>query len=315
MIATPQPFDELALPGQIGLVRGQLGGADVHAQELAPGAHGDASRPADGVVTARLTREAHHHPLLRLPRAVDAVATAVLAHDLVDAVGGPRQRQLPQRGQIPGPEEGGQAGVDGFGGDDLPGSQPVTEHLVGEVDQMDLVGRLEDLIGDRLGGGGAGDLFHHVPERLQLEDAHRADHINPGFEQFLDVLPASRVDGARSVAMGDVVDERHPGGSLQQGLDLHGEAGALRRLRRPVGEHLQPGEQGLRLGAPPGLGQTHHRVHPALGEVMDLLQGGVGLAHPGDGPHVHPQPASSHPGPPASRRTRPAPARGRRSGP
>ena len=45
--------------------------------------------------------------------------------------------------------------------------------------------------------------------------------VDPGLEQFLDVLPPLLVAAARDVGVGELVDEGHLGTAGEDGVDVH----------------------------------------------------------------------------------------------
>ena len=80
----------------------------------------------------------------------DAVALAVLLQGVVDPVGDPQQRQLAQRRQVAGAEVVGQGGIDLLGGVDVAVGHPAAQRLGRHVDQLDLIGGPDDLVGQGL---------------------------------------------------------------------------------------------------------------------------------------------------------------------
>jgi hypothetical protein len=72
------------------------------------------------VLTARRAGQRDHHALARFPCLFDPVVLHVLLEGLVDLVGDPEQRELPQRGEVAGPEVVRQRGVDLLGLVDVP---------------------------------------------------------------------------------------------------------------------------------------------------------------------------------------------------
>ena len=73
------------------------------------------------------------------------------------------------------------------------------EQVVGrQVDQLDLVGSLEDRVGHGLAHGDAGDLRDDVVQALEVLDVERRVDVDAGVEQLLDVLPALGVARARA---------------------------------------------------------------------------------------------------------------------
>ena len=167
--------------------------------------------------------ERDEHALARLPRLLDPVPRAVLGEPLVDPVGEPGERELAQRGEVAGPEVVGERRVDPLGRVDVAAREAVAQRERREVDELDLVGAADDLVGDRLALLDAGDLLDDVVERLEVLDVQRRDDVDPGVEQLLDVLPALLVARARDVRVRELVDER----------DLRAAARAPRRGPSP----------------------------------------------------------------------------------
>jgi hypothetical protein len=125
---------------------------------------------------------------------------------LVNLVGRPQQRQLAQRGQVADAEIVAQRGVDPLRGVDGAVRHPAAQRLGRHVDEFHLVGAAYHLIGHGLPLGHAGDLPHHVVERLQVLDAQVRDHRDPGVEDFPDVLPAPGVLRPGDVGVRQLVD-------------------------------------------------------------------------------------------------------------
>jgi len=233
--------------------------------------------------------ERDDHPLPRLPGVVDAVRRAVPLQALVDLVGQPEQRELAQRVQVPGPEVVAERGVDLLRRVDVPVRHPAPQRLGGHVDELDLVGRADDLVGDGLPLRHAGDLLDHVVERLQVLDVDRGDDLDAGLEQFLDVLPALLVPGSGHVAVRELVDQRDFRRPREHAVDVHLlEGGAAVGQSRPRHD-LQACQ--LVGGVLPAvrLHERHHHVGAALPPAVTLAEHGERLADPGGGAEVDPQ--------------------------
>ena len=110
----------------------------------------DARRPADQVVVAGRPGDGHRDALARLPRCRDAVALAVVLERLVDAVGHPQQGELAQGREVAGAEVVAERGVDLVGRVDVAVGHPAAQRLGRRVDQLDLLGRADDRVRDRL---------------------------------------------------------------------------------------------------------------------------------------------------------------------
>ena len=155
---------------------------------------------------------------------VDAVAFAVLREPLVDPVGEPEQRELAQRGEVARPEVVARAprrSAPAGRRCRAPSARRSASRR--HVDELDLVGRAHDLVGDRLALLDAGDLLDDVVQRLEVLDVDRRDDVDAGVEQLLDVLPALLVARAGDVGVRELVDER----------DLRAAARARRRRPSP----------------------------------------------------------------------------------
>ena len=219
----------------------QLGGrtgeplvaADVHAEQLAVGPLGDARGAADQRLGAGRPGDGDDDPLPRLPRLGDPVTLAVLLEADVDLVGDPQQGQLAERAEVAGTEVVGQRGVDLVGGVDVPVHHPPAQRLGRDVDQLDLLGGADDLVGDRLALLDPGDPFDDVVERFEVLDVERRGDVDAGGEQLLDVLPALLVAAARDVGVGQLVDEHPLRTAGDDGVDVH-----LLERRAAVGDRL-----------------------------------------------------------------------------
>src|SRR5208282_2038654 len=100
-------------------------------------------------------------------------------------------------------------------------------------DHFDLVRRPHDRIGDGFPLRRAGDLLDHVVEGFQVLDVDGGDHVNPGIENLLDVLPSLLVARTWDVRVRELIDQgdlRAPG---EYGVQVH-----LLEARAAV---LQPG--------------------------------------------------------------------------
>ena len=222
--------------GQAGLIPAvcqPIVGLHVYADELAVGPLGEPRRPPDEVLAARRPGEGHDDPLPGLPRVGDAVPAPVVLERLVDPVGHPQQGQLAEGGQVPDPEVVPQGGVDLLRGVDVAVGHAPAQRLGRHVDQLHLLGRPHDLVGDGLPLGDPGDALHHVVERLQVLDVHRGHDVDPDVEQLVDVLPPLGVAGAGHVGVGQLVDQGQVGPAGEDRVDVH-----LLEDGVPVGDEL-----------------------------------------------------------------------------
>ena len=210
VIGAAHRLDQPPLGGQRGRIgAGQaVGLGDVHGQQVAArGPGGDPGRPPDQRLALGPAGQRDHHPLPGLPGALDLVLDAVPLQALVHLVGQPEQRELAQRGEVPGAEVVGQRRVDLLRRVDVAVRHPAAQRLGRHVDHLDLVGGADDGVGHGLPLRHPGDLLDHVVEGFQVLDVDRGDHVDPGVEQFLHVLPALLVARSGHVGVRELVHQ------------------------------------------------------------------------------------------------------------
>ena len=267
----------------------------MHGEQVpAGGPGGDPGRAPDQRLALRAAGERDHHPLPGLPGAVDVVCRAVALQPLVHLVGQPQQGQLAQRGQVPGPEVVGQRRVDLLRRVDVAVRHPAAQRLRRHVDELDLVGRPDDGVGNGLPLRHAGDLLDHVVERLQVLDVDGGDDVDAGLQQFLDVLPALGVARAGHVGVRELVDERDLRLAGEHGVEVH-----LLEARAAVGDpgaghDLQAVRAAQRCAGRPWVStKRHDHVGAALRPPVALAEHGEGLAHAGGGAEIDPELAAA----------------------
>ena len=192
----------------------------MHDHQLGARLRRDARCPAHQRLRLRSAGDGDDDAFARFPGVGDLVVVAVLLQRRVDLVGEPQQRQLAQRGQVALAEVVGQRGVDPLGRVDVAVGEPAPQRFRRDVDELDLVGRADDLVGHLLLLLDAGDLGDDVVEALEVLDVDGRDDGDAGVEQLLDVLPAFGVLAARGVGVGELVDEHHLWLALQHRLDV-----------------------------------------------------------------------------------------------
>lgn len=253
---------------------GYVDGEDLAARAL--GRH--PGRAADERTALGAAGESDDDAFAGLPGGADVVLAAVLLEVFVDPVGDPEQGQLAQGGQVAGAEVVGEGGVDPVRLVYVAVGHPAAQCLWRHVDQFELVGPADDLVGHGLALSHTGYRLDDVTERLQVLDVDRGHHVDAGLEEFFDVLPAFGVAGARHIGVCQFVHQGDGGGALQDRVDVHlGEdGGAVLDLAAPdlfqavqhdlgarpvVVFHEGDDAVGAALHAPMGLGE--HRVRLA----------------------------------------------------
>ncbi len=111
---------------------------------------------------------------------------------VLDLLGGATQRQLAQRAQVARAEEVRQRGSGSLERVDPPLFEPLAQSLRRDVDQLDLVGLVDDLVRDRLADRHSRDALDRGVQALQVLDVERRDHVDTRGANRLDVHPALR---------------------------------------------------------------------------------------------------------------------------
>ena len=114
----------------------------------------------------------------------------VVLHLHVDTVGRSAQCQLAQGDQIALAEEVLYRPLGLLWQIHFTFFQPLQQVIGRQVDQLDLVGLLDDPIRHGFAHDHAGDLGHHVVQALDMLDIDGGIHIDPGIEQLGHILPA-----------------------------------------------------------------------------------------------------------------------------
>jgi len=190
--AATELVGEPPLLGQPGKVRPgeSVGARHVHGEQFAAGPAGrDPGPAAQQRLPLGTPGQCDHDPLPGGPGALDAVVGPVAPHPLVDPVGQPEQRELAQGGEVADPEVVGEGGVDLLGAVHVAVGHPSPQRLGRHVDQLDLLGPADDLVGHRLALDDPRDRLDGIVERLQVLDVDGRDDVDPCVEQLVDVLP------------------------------------------------------------------------------------------------------------------------------
>ena len=225
---------------------------------------GGAPRIADQAGRARMLVDADQDALARRPRPGDGMGLHVGQHLVVDPLRGAAQRQLAQRRQVAFGEIMVERALRHFRHIDLAFGQALDQVLGREVDQLDLVGLVDHVVGQRLAHPDRGDLRHHVVQALDVLDVERRIDVDAGGQQLLDVLVALLVPAAGRVGVRQLVHQHQPGLARQDGVDVHLVQRAL-AVRHLLARHdLEAVEQRLGLGALVGLDDADDDVDAFL---------------------------------------------------
>ena len=295
VIVATEVLEEGAVLLEGGVVAGEaVGRSDVHPEEFAARPHGHARCPANHCLASGNPGDAHHHSLPSLPGLDDALAAPIGGEGFFHPVGGPRQRQLAQRREVPGTEVVGECSVDSLGWVDLPCRQPIADSLLRKIHEFDLVGSSHDCIGDRLALQDAGDLEHDVVERLQMLDVQGREHIDSGAEEIVDVFPALLVTAPGHIGVSELVDQHQAGMPGQHRVDVHFLEGPVPVGDAAAGHDLEVADSGGGVDAAVGLDDPDYDV-AAFGPLgVALIEHGKGLPDAGSGPEKHAKTTAAH---------------------
>ena len=86
---------------------------------------------------------------------------------------------------------------------DYPPLQPVDQGRRGQIHHGDLIGLLQDPIGQGFPYLDSRNLQHLIVEAFQMLDIHRSDHVDAGIQKDENVLPTFRSLGAGDVGVGN----------------------------------------------------------------------------------------------------------------
>ena len=158
---------------------------------------GEALAEAHQLLGLIVERDRDQEAVAREPGARGASVAGVFAGGGVDPVGRAPERELAQRQQVWLAEEPLGRGVDLLTGVDLAGVQACKQVVGRQVDQLDVLGLIENPVRQCLVLADAGDAGNDVVEALEVLHVERGPDADAAVEQLLDVLPALRVSRTR----------------------------------------------------------------------------------------------------------------------
>ena len=109
---------------------------------------------------------------------------------------------------------------------------PLAQRVRAEVDEPDLVGAVQQPVGERLADVDAREREDAIAQALQVLDVDRRPDLDPALEQVLDILVAFAPSCARSIRVGQLVDARDRRAPFDDPLDVglaRGQAAASPR--------------------------------------------------------------------------------------
>ena len=240
--------------------------------------------------TAGVLTDADQHPLSR-PRTGDGPRLHLRQQLLVNAFGGPPQGQFAQRRQIGRREELLEGPRRLIGDVDLALLEALNQVLGREVDEFHGIGAGKDGVGHRLAHPDVGDLRHHIVETLHMLNVDGGVDVDAVVQQLEYVLITLGVATAGRVGMGQFVDDREPGMTRDQPVEVHVVKPLALVLDAATRKHGKALDEGLRFLATVRLDNADDDVDAVRFLGLRGLQHGIGLADPWCGADKNSEPA------------------------
>ena len=140
---------------------------------------------------------------------------------LVDALGSAAERQLPERRQIARREVVLDRTLGGVGEVDLAFLEPLDQVVGGKIDDLDIVGLVDDGIWNRLADPDLGDLGDDIVQAFDMLDVECRVDVDALRQDFLDIQVALGMAAAGRVGVGEFVDQDQRRAPGEDGVDIH----------------------------------------------------------------------------------------------
>lgn len=243
---------------------------------------GEPFRRADKRVGAGLFADRDQDALAGGIGADDAAGIEIVQHLAIDAERGAAQRHFTQGGEVRFRKEMAERPARLLRYIDLAVLEPVDQFVGRQVDKLDLR-RLEHAVGHRFAHPNAREAGDDVVQALDMLDIQRGVDVDPGAEQFLDILPTLRVPAALDIGVGIFVDERERGRAAQHGIEVHLAKPVTAILDLASRHDFHAFEQRLGLGAAVRFDDGDDDILALALERAPFGQHCVGLADAGRG--------------------------------
>ncbi len=204
--------------------------------------------------------DAGEHSLAGRPRARDRVRLHIAHHLRVDALRGAAQREFPERGQIALGEIVPDSTFGLLRHIDLAVPQALDQIVWCQVDDLDVVGLVDDRIWHRLAHADTGDAGDHIVQAFDVLHIERCVDIDTGGDQFLDIHVAFWMAAAWRVGVREFIDQRQLRTACQQGVEVHFLQGVTTIFDRTAGDDFEVFEEGLGFLAAVGFDDAHDHI-------------------------------------------------------
>src|SRR5215472_9661275 len=176
---------------------------------------------ADQTTGARGLADANENPLAGWPRAGDRVCAHMREQLLVNALGGAPQRELAQGGQVSLRKVVPDRALGLLRDINLPFAQALDQIFRGKVDDLDIIGLVEDAVGHRLPHADPRDAGDDDIEAFDVLDIERGKDVDAGRDQLLDIDIALWMPTAWGVGVGELVDQHELRMALEDRVQIH----------------------------------------------------------------------------------------------
>ena len=164
---------------------------------------------------------------------------------------------------------------------DLAVMQPFDQVIGRQVDDLYIVGAIDDRIGNRFAYADTGDLGDDVVQAFDMLDVERRIDVDAAREQFLHIHIAFGMTAAGRVGMRQFVDQDETGTPRNDGVNVHFIENAALVVDRPTRHHLQAIDQRLGFLAAVSLDDADDDIDPVGFARMGRGQHFKGLADTG----------------------------------
>ncbi len=233
---------------------------DIERRPRCPQAVGNPLRIADKPSGVRIFADTDKNAFTGWPRPFDGMGLHMRKELLVDTLGRAAKSEFAKRRQIARREVILKRPLGFLRDIDLALAKPLHQLVRRKVDDFNIVGSVEDAIGNRFPDADAGNLLDNVVEAFNVLDVQRRIDIDPGGKQLFHVEIALGVPAAGCIRMGEFVDKRQFRAAGKKGVEVHFVEHPPFVLDGLARDNLQTVKQGFRFGPAMGLHDAGHHV-------------------------------------------------------
>ncbi len=142
------------------------------------------------------------------------------AHLLIDPIGGAPQRQLTQGDQVAFAEEVFDCPFGIFTDIDFAFFQSLAQIVRRQIHQHHFISAVEERIGHGFAHPDTGYAAHHIIQAFQMLHVNRGHHVDPGVQQFFNILPALGMTGSAHVAVRQFINQDNRRMARQRGVQI-----------------------------------------------------------------------------------------------